>query len=194
MASRLSEIAELLVAIFATELVGSLREPPPHKVILLNFFDHMACERLLNRVPDATKATASPNMPGQLLHQMTNAMETALEILRGRLGISTLSVSPPGLISWDQSQQRFVYLLSEVWKSRNIDFVICAPNLRVGCGAFCPSRFALFGIHCCSERERERAAYNSGNIGICLQKPRFFSKIRGIRHFRVMTTRVMEVA
>ena len=36
---RLPEMAEMVVAMFAPELVGSLREPPPQRVMFANLID-----------------------------------------------------------------------------------------------------------------------------------------------------------
>ena len=55
-------MAELVVVKLAPERVGSLREPLPQRVKLANFFDHITCELLLARIPEAMKAT--PNVPG----------------------------------------------------------------------------------------------------------------------------------
>ena len=41
--SRLPEMAEVAVAMFAPEFEGSLKEPPP-KRFFENLIDHMACE------------------------------------------------------------------------------------------------------------------------------------------------------
>ena len=43
-----------------------------------------------------------------------------------------LFVSPPGMLYWGSAFQQFVYMLSEVCLARNIDFFVCATNLRVG--------------------------------------------------------------
>ena len=45
--ARIPEMAETVVAIFDPNLTGSLKEPPPQRVIIANVLDHMACEGLL---------------------------------------------------------------------------------------------------------------------------------------------------
>ena len=41
------EMAEMVVSIFDPNLTGSLKDPPPQRVIIANVLDHMACEGLL---------------------------------------------------------------------------------------------------------------------------------------------------
>ena len=36
------------------------------------------------------------------------------------------------MLYWGGMFQQFVYMLTEVWSARSIDFYLCAPNLRVG--------------------------------------------------------------
>ena len=45
--SRLPEMAEVAIAMFAPQLGGSQREPLPKQFIFANLIDHMACEGLL---------------------------------------------------------------------------------------------------------------------------------------------------
>ena len=42
-----------------------------------------------------------------------------------------VSCISPGFATRERNFQKFVYLLMEVCKARRIDFIICAPNLRV---------------------------------------------------------------
>ena len=45
--ARIPEMAEMVVTIFDPNLTGSLKKPPPQRVIFANVLDHMACEGLL---------------------------------------------------------------------------------------------------------------------------------------------------
>ena len=136
--ARIPEMAEMLLAMFDPNLTGSLREPPPQRVVIANILDHMACEGLTN-LDAIMNDVKHPERAGDLLRIVADAMEIAIEILRGQLGASTLFVSPPGLLYWERSLQKIVYLLLEVCKARCIDFAICAPNLRVGAGDLRPA-------------------------------------------------------
>ena len=143
--SRIPEIAGMVVAIIAPELMGSLKEPPPQGVIFANPIDHMACEGLLLEVNGAMQDVQHPKRAAQLLTVVANAMEIAIEILRDQIGVSALSVSSPCLMYWERTFQRFVYLLTEVCKSRRIDVAIWAPNLRVNNEDFRPAALSNHG-------------------------------------------------
>ena len=111
--SRHPEMAEMVVAMFAPELVGSLLEPPPQRVMFANLIDQMACEGLLVEVNEAMQDVEHPETAVELLNVVANAMEIATEVPRGRIGVSTLFVSPPGFMYWERNFHRFVYLLFE---------------------------------------------------------------------------------
>ena len=49
--SRLPEMAEVAVAMFAPELEGSLKEPLPKRFVFANQIDHLTCEGLLQDLP-----------------------------------------------------------------------------------------------------------------------------------------------
>ena len=49
--SRLPEMAERAIAMFAPELEGPQKEPPPRMIIFSNLMDHMACEGQLQDLP-----------------------------------------------------------------------------------------------------------------------------------------------
>ena len=67
--ARIPEVAEMVVAIFAPELVGSLREPPPpQRVIIANVLDLMASEGLLIELNAVMDDTRNPERVGGLLH------------------------------------------------------------------------------------------------------------------------------
>ena len=72
------------------------------------------------------------NGVARVLHQVATAMERTAELLRTQLNTSVLFVSPPGMLYWGSAFQQIVYMLSELCLASNIDFFICAPNLRVG--------------------------------------------------------------
>ena len=133
--SRLPEMAEVAIAMFAPELEGSQKEPPPRRINFSNLMDHMACEGQLQDLPrllrEMTTRDAARNEVSRLLHQIATAMERTVEKLRTQLGVPSLFVSPPGMLYWGGMFQQFVYMLSEVCQARSIEFYLCAPNLRV---------------------------------------------------------------
>ena len=136
--SRFAEVAEMVAVVYDPNLRGSLKEPPPQRVIFANLLDHMVCEGLLRDLDAIMADTRRPGNVATLVNAVADAMERAAEILRGRLGALALFVSPPGFMYWQQSLQQFVYILLEVCKARRIDFAICAPNLRVDHGDLRP--------------------------------------------------------
>ena len=136
--SRFAEVAEMVGAMYDPNLRGSLKEPPPQRVIFANLLDHMACEGLLLELDTIMTATRRPGNAAALVNVVANAMEHAAGILRGRLGALALFVSPPGFMYWQGSLQKYVYILLEVCKARRIEFAICAPNLRVDRGDLRP--------------------------------------------------------
>ena len=95
----------------------------------------MVCEGQLQDLPrllrEMTTRDAARNEVSRLLHQIATAMERTAEKLRTQLGVPSLFVSPPGMQYWGGMFQQFVYMLSEVCQARNIEFYLCAPNLRV---------------------------------------------------------------
>ena len=136
--SRLAEVAEMVGVMYNPNLRGSLKEPPPQRVIFANLLDHIVCEVLLRDLDAIMADTRRPGNVATLVNAVADAMERAAGILRGRLGAPALFVSPPGFMYWQQSLQQFVYILLEVCKARRIDFTICAPNLRVDHGDLRP--------------------------------------------------------
>ena len=129
--SRFAEDAEMVGVMYDPNLRGSLKEPPPQRVIFANLLDHMVCEGLLRGLDAIMADTRRPGNVATLVNAVADAMERAVGIFRGRLGALALFVSPPGFMYWQQSLQQFVYILLEVCKARRIEFAICAPNLRV---------------------------------------------------------------
>ena len=89
--SRIPEMAGMVVAMFAPQLMGSLKEPPLQRVIFANMIDHMACEGLLVEVNSTMQDVQHPERAAQLLTVVANAMELAMEILRDQIGVSALS-------------------------------------------------------------------------------------------------------
>ena len=132
--SRFAEVAKMVGVMYDPNLRGSLKEPPPQRVIFANLLDHMVCEGLLRDLDAIMTDTRRPGNVATLVNAVADAMERAAGILRGRLGALALFVSPPGFMYWQQSLQQFVYIPLEVCKARRIDFAICAPNLRVDHG------------------------------------------------------------
>ena len=112
--SRFAEVAEMVGAMYDPNFRGSLKEPPPQRVILANLLDHMACEGLLRELDTIMTDTRRPGNAAALVNVVADAMEHAAGILRGRLGALALFVSPPGFMYWQQSLQQFVYILLEV--------------------------------------------------------------------------------
>ena len=100
--SRLPEMAEVAIAMFAPELEGSQKEPPPRRIIFSNLMDHMACEGQLQDLPrllrEMTTRDAARNEESRLLRQIATAMERTAEKLRTQLGVPALLVSPPGML------------------------------------------------------------------------------------------------
>ena len=142
--SRFAEVAEMIGVMYDPNLRGSLKEPPPQRVIFANLLDHMACEGLLHDLDTIMADTRRHGNVATLVNIVAEAMERAAGILRGRLGALALFVSPPGFMYWQQSLQQFVYILLEVCKARRIDFAICAPNLRVDHGDLRPDAYPAF--------------------------------------------------
>ena len=68
----------------------------------------------------------------KVLHRVVTAMERTGELLRTDLKVPAMFVSPPGMLYWGGMFQQFVYMLTEICSARNIEFYLCAPNLRVG--------------------------------------------------------------
>ena len=96
---RLPEMAEVAIALFAPELEGSQREPPPKRFIFANLVDHMACEGLLEDLPRMLREMSNSETPrnevAQMLHQVATAMERTVELLRTHLNTPVSFVSPP---------------------------------------------------------------------------------------------------
>ena len=135
---RFAEVAEMVGVMYDPNLRGSLKEPPPQRVIFANLLDHMVCEGLLRNLDTIMADTRRPGNVATLVNIVAEAMERAAGILRGRLGALALFVSPPGFMYWQQSLQHFVYILLEVCKARRIEIAICVPNLRVDRGDLRP--------------------------------------------------------
>ena len=136
--SRFAEVAEMVGAMYDPYLRGSLKEPPPRRVIFANLLDHLACEGSLRELDAIMTDTRRPGNAAALVNAVADAMEHAAGILRGRLGALPLFVSPPGFMYWPQSLKHIVYVLLDVCKARRIEFAICAPNLRVDRGDLRP--------------------------------------------------------
>ena len=62
---------------------------------------------------------------------LVRPMEKTQNILKDKLKVPVIFVIPPGFCQWPAALQRFIYILTEVCQCREVDFVICAPNMRV---------------------------------------------------------------
>ena len=82
--SRLQEMAEVAVAIFAPELQGSLKELPPKKLIFPNSIDHLTCEGLLQHLRqtfrDMDNREATRTEVARKLHLVATTMENILPV------------------------------------------------------------------------------------------------------------------
>ena len=92
--SRFAEVAEMVGAMYDPNLRGSLKEPPPRRVIFANLLDHMACEGLLRELDIIMTDTRRPGNAAALVDMVADAMEHGAGILRGRLGALALFVFP----------------------------------------------------------------------------------------------------
>ena len=132
--SRLPEMAEVAIALFSPE--GPQSELPPSCIILANLVDHMAFEGLVENLPHLLREMSNNeearNEVIKVLHRVVTAVERTGELLRTQLKVPAMFVSPPGMLYWGGMFQQFVYMLTEICSARNIEFYLCAPNLRVG--------------------------------------------------------------
>ena len=165
----------MVVVIFDPNLTGSLKEPPPQRVIIANDLDHMACEGLLMNLDANMNDTKHPERAGGLLRVVADAMKTAIEILRGQQGASVLFVSPPGFMYWERNLQKFVYLLMEICKPRRIDFAICAPNLRVGAGDLRPAILSYLA-YIAAVSKMVQSVERSGNSQLTIDDAIFYDQ------------------
>ena len=171
--SRFTEAAGMVGAMYDPNLRGSLKEPPPQRVIFANLLDHMACEGLLRELDTIMTDTRRPGNAAALVNVVADTMEHAEGILRGRLGALALFVSPPGFMYWPQSLQHFVYVLLEVCKARRIEFAICAPNLRVDRGDLRPDALSYPAFFAAISRVLI-AVEHSGNAQLTIDDAVFF--------------------
>ena len=58
--SRIPEMAEVFVTMFDPEMTGTFKEPPPHKVVISNVFDHLACEGMMAQIASVELLTTYP--------------------------------------------------------------------------------------------------------------------------------------
>ena len=76
---------------------------------------------------------------------LARAMEKAQNILKDKLEVPVIFVTPPGFCQWQSALQRFIYLVTEICQCREIDFAICAPNMRVSSSDLRPSWLSYVG-------------------------------------------------
>ena len=146
--SRIPEMAEVLVTMFDPEMTGTFKEPPPRRVIISNVFDHMACEGLMAQIANVEIINPTPAQRTTVRNAALNvarAMEKAQNILKDKLNVPVLFVTPPGFCQWPPALQRFIYMVTEICKCREIDFAICAPNMRISSNDFRPSWLSYMG-------------------------------------------------
>ena len=117
--SRLPEMAEVAIAMFAPELEGSQKEPPAKLFIFVNLIDHMACEGLLEELPrvlrEMSNRDAARNEVARVLHQVATAMERTADLLCTHLNAPAVFVSPPGMLYRGGMFQQFVYMRTEIY-------------------------------------------------------------------------------
>ena len=132
--SRFPEMAEVAIALLSPE--GTQSELSPSRIIFANLMDHMACEVLLENLPhllrERSNNETARNEVIKVLRRVATAMERTAELLRTHLKVPAMFVSPLGMLYWGGMFQQFVYMLTEICSARNIEFYLCAPNLRVG--------------------------------------------------------------
>ena len=75
---------------------------------------------------------AARNEVAQVLHQVATAMERTAELLPTHLNTPVFFVSPPGMLYWGGIVQQFVYMLTEICLTRDIEFRMCTPSRCVG--------------------------------------------------------------
>ena len=101
--SRIPEIAEVLVTMFDPEMTGTFKEPPPRRVIISNVFDHMGCEGLMAQIANVEIINPTPAQRATVRNAALNvarAMEKAQNILKNKLNVPVLFVTPPGFCQW----------------------------------------------------------------------------------------------
>ena len=132
--SRLPEMAEVAIALFSPE--GPQSELPPSRNIFAKLMHHMFCEGLLENLPhllrEMSNNETARNEVVKVLHRVATAKERTAELLCTHLKVPAMFVSSPGMLYWGGMFQQFVYMLTEICSGRNIEFYLCAPNLRVG--------------------------------------------------------------
>ena len=146
--SRIPEMAEVLVTRFDPEMTGTFKEPPPRRVIISNVFDLLACEGMMAQIANVKILNPTPAQQATVRNAAVNlarAMEKAQNILKNKLKVPVIFVTPPGFCQWHSALQRFIYLVTEICQCREIDFAICAPNMRISSGDLRPSWLFYMG-------------------------------------------------
>ena len=93
-------------------------------MIISNVFDHMACEGLMAQIANVEIINPSPAQRTTVRNaalNMARAMEKAQNILKDKLNVPALFVTPPGFCQWPPALQRFIYMVTEICKCREID-------------------------------------------------------------------------
>ena len=133
---------------FDPEMTGTFKEFPPRKVIISNIFDHLACEGMMAQIANVELLQPCPAQRTMVRNAATNlprAMEKAQNILKEKLKVPVIFITPPGFCQWPAALQRFIYLVTEICQCREVDFVICAPKMRISDRDLRPSWFSYMG-------------------------------------------------
>ena len=147
--SPIPEMAEVLVLMFDPEMTGTFNEPPPRKVEISNVCDHLACEGVIAQTANVEILHPTPAQRATVRNAATilaRAMKKAQNILKNKLKVSVIFVTPPGFCQWHPALQRFIYLVTEICQCREVDFVICARNMRVSNGDLRPTWRSYMGF------------------------------------------------
>ena len=109
--SRIPEMAQVPVTMFDPEMTGTFKESPPRKVIVSNIFQHLACEGMMAQIANVELLQPTPAQRTTVKNAATNldrAMEKAQNILKDKLKVPVIFVTPPGFCQWPAALQRFI--------------------------------------------------------------------------------------
>ena len=121
---------------FAPDLEGFQKEPPPKRFNFANEIDHKACGGLLQDLPrmlrEVSNHDAAMNEVAQVLHQGATAMERTAELLRTHLNTPALFVSPPGILYWGECSSSLCICLQKSASPETLNFI--CPRLTCALG------------------------------------------------------------
>ena len=101
--SRIPEMAEVLVTMFDPEMTDIFKEPPTRKVVISNVFDHLACQGMMAQIANVELLQPTPAQRTTVRNAATNlarALEKAQNILKDKLKVPVIFVTPPGFCKW----------------------------------------------------------------------------------------------